>query len=380
MQPKLRFTRRNFMVAAALGAAGARIRPASAAAATRGDYFREESPILRLSRNESPYGLSPSARDAINGLADSKANRYPIDEPAALVETIARKFDVAKELVALGCGSIEVLKMATETFCSPSRPAVVAEPTYEAVVTYCGLIHARAIKTPLTEEYTHDLRRMARAAGRRAGMVFLCNPSNPAGTIVGKDEVERFVRRLPKGVVLLSDEAYFEYAEDPNYESCLRYVREGLPVIVSRTFSKIYGMAGLRVGFAIGRKDLIERIRKRRLANNPNQIATAAAIAALKGDDEFVVRVRNLNSDVRDYLCRELSGMKLEFIPSTTNFVTINLGRPAKPVIEELKKRRVHVGRLFKSIPNHMRVTLGTVDEMKMFVNELSEVLAASPA
>ena len=331
---------------------------------------------LRLSRNESPYGLSPSAADAVKAAIDGKASRYPIDEPRALEEAIASRFAVEKENVILGCGSIEILRMATETFCNSSRPAVVAEPTFEAVVSTCPFVHARPIKVSLTADYKHDMRRMLRA-GHGAGLIFFCNPSNPAGTLVDKEQVGRFVRSLPRGVVLLSDEAYAEYVDRPDYESCLRYVKAGLPVVVSRTFSKIYGMAGLRVGYAIGRRDLIARMAKRRLANNPNQLATAAALAALRNDDEFVKRVRRLNAEVREYVCHELRAMGLAFIPSETNFVMIGTGRPAQPLIEELKKRKVLVGRLFPSLPEHVRVSFGTMAEMRSFVKEFKEVLSA---
>ena len=278
---------------------------------------------LRLSRNESPYGLSPSAAEALRNAIDPKSSRYPIEEPKALEEAIAKRFGVEKENVLLGCGSIEILRMATETF---------------------------------------------------------CNPSNPAGTLIEREHVERFVRRLPRGTVLLSDEAYAEYVDRPDYESCLRFVKEGLPVVVSRTFSKIYGMAGLRVGYAIGRKDLIKRMAKRRLANNPNQLATAAALGALKNDGEFVSRARKLNSEVRDYVCRELTAMGLKYIPSETNFVMIRAGQPAKPLIEELKKRNVIVGRLFPSLPEHVRVSFGTMAEMRSFVKEFREVVGAHSA
>ncbi|MFY9610471.1 MAG: aminotransferase class I/II-fold pyridoxal phosphate-dependent enzyme [Blastocatellia bacterium] len=329
---------------------------------------------LRLSRNESPYGLSPSAAEAVRNAIDPKSSRYPIDEPKALEEAIAKRFGVEKENVLLGCGSIEILRMATETFCNSSRPAVVAEPTFEAVVSSCPFVRARPIKINLTADYKHDMRRMLRA-GHGAGLIFFCNPSNPAGTLVDKERVGRFVRSLPRGVVLLSDEAYAEYVDRPDYESCLRYVKAGQPVVVSRTFSKIYGMAGLRVGYAIGRKDLIARMAKRRLANNPNQLATAAALAALKNDDEFVKRVRRLNAQVREYVCHELRAMGLGFIPSETNFVMIGAGRPAQPLIEALKKRNVLVGRLFPSLPEHVRVSFGTMAEMKSFIREFKAVL-----
>ncbi|MFY9557114.1 MAG: aminotransferase class I/II-fold pyridoxal phosphate-dependent enzyme [Blastocatellia bacterium] len=380
MRTKTGLTRRGFMANAALGAASIGLKIPSSFAETGRLRSAEAAGLitepLRLHRNESPYGLSPSAAEALKAAIDPKSSRYPIEEPKALEEAIAKRFGVEKDNVLLGCGSIEILKMATETFCNAGRPAVVAEPTFEAVVGFCPFIHARSVKINLNSEHKHDLPRMLRAS-RGAGMIFFCNPSNPAGTFIDKHETERFVRGLPRGVVLLSDEAYGDYVDRTDYESALRYVKEGLPVVVSRTFSKIYGMAGIRVGYAIGRRDLIKRMAARKLANNPNQLATAAALAALKNDGEFVNRVRKMNAEAREYVCNEVKAMGLAYIPSEANFVMIGVARPAKPLIEELKKRNVLVGRLFPSMPEHVRVSFGTMDEMKSFVKKFKEVMSA---
>lgn len=367
-------TRRNF-VASSIGLALSSTLNATARTRAAEAITSEREP-LRLHRNESPYGLSPAAAEAVRGAVDSKSFRYPIEEPKALEEAIAKRFGVEKENVLLGCGSIEILRMATETFCNSTRAAVVAEPTFEAVVSTCPFVHARSIKINLTPDHKHDLPRMLRAS-HGAGLIFFCNPSNPAGTFIDKAEVGRFVRKLPRGVVLLSDEAYGDYVDTPDFESCLRYVKEGLPVVVSHTLSKIYGMAGLRVGYAIGRKDLIKRMEKRRLANNPNQLAVAAAMAALKNDANFVARVRKMNAEVRDYVTREIAGMGFKPIPSQTNFVMIAINRPAQPVIDELKKRNVLVGRLFPSMPEHVRASFGTLEEMKSFIKEFKAVMTA---
>jgi histidinol-phosphate aminotransferase len=383
MRTKTGLTRRGFMANAALGAASlGLVSPANIALARYPDPEADAgsggSP-LRLNRNESPYGLAPAAAEALRRAVDPKSSRYPIEEPKALIEAIAKRFEVENENVILGYGSTEILKMATEAFCNSARGALVAEPTFEAVVGYCPFIHARARKINLNAEHKHDLPKMLRAS-QSAGMIFFCNPSNPAGTYIGEDETERFIRRLPRGPVVLADEAYAEYATASDYKSCVRFVKEKLPVVVSRTFSKIWGMAGLRVGYAIGRKDLIARMAKRQLVNNPNQLAIAAALAALKDDRDFVERNRKLNADVRDYVCKEAAAMGLSFIPSQTNFVMIGVNRPATPLIDELKKRKMLVGRLFPSMPNHLRVSFGTMPEMKAFMKEFKEVMTVQAA
>jgi histidinol-phosphate aminotransferase len=380
MRTKPALTRRGFLTSAAVGAAsiGLGSSPGLAALSRYPEPDASTGSPLRLNRNESPYGLAPAAAAALKNAVDPLSSRYPIEEPKTLIEAIAKRYGVSPENVVLGYGSTEILKMATESFCNSARGALVAEPTFEAVVGYCPFIHARAQKIKLNSDHRHDLPRMLRVS-RGAGMIFFCNPSNPAGTYITKQDTERFVRRLPRGPVLLADEAYAEYVTAPDWESCVRYVKEGLPIVVSRTFSKIYGMAGLRVGYAIGRKDLIERMAKRQLVNNPNQLAVAAAVAALKSDAEFVERNRKLNAEVRDYVCKEAAAMGLSFVPTQTNFVMIGINRPAKPVIEELKKRKMLVGRLFPSMPEHVRVSFGTMAEMKTFMKEFKEVVNLNP-
>jgi len=379
MQTKRSLSRRGFIASAALGATSVGLGfPSTLSAISH--YPETETAAgpepLRLNRNESPYGLAPAAAEALKNAVDPKSFRYPIEEPKVLVEAIAKRFGVENENIVLGYGSTEILKMATESFCNSVRGALVAEPTFEAVVGYCPFIHARAQKIKLNADHKHDLPRML-LASRGAGMIFFCNPSNPAGTFIGKEETERFVRRLPRGPVLLADEAYAEYVTDPDYESCVRLVKQDLPVVVSRTFSKIYGMAGLRVGYAIGRKDLIKRMAKRQMVNNPNQLAIAATLAALKSDGEFVNRLRKMNADVRDYVSQEVTAMGLQPIPSQTNFMMIGVARPAQPLIDELKKRKINVGRLFPSMPEHLRVSFGTMAEMKGFMKEFREVMGA---
>jgi histidinol-phosphate aminotransferase len=376
MKLKSTVTRRGFIKGTTIGIASVAGLPSVLDSRTRLPEATDAPAPLRLDRNESSYGLSPSSIQTLHSMAESVAPRYPRDEPAMLTEALAKRFGVAKEQVLLGYGSTEILKMATEAFSSPSGAAIVAEPTFEAVVTYSPLAHAKAVKIPLTADYKHDLPKMWEAAALVGGFIFFCNPANPSGTFIKKQEVEKFVRQVPSGVVLLIDEAYFDYVDTPEYESCIRFVKEGLPVLVSRTFSKVYGMAGLRIGYAVGHKDLVRQMADRRLSSSPNQIASAAALAALKEDD-FVSKISKLNGQVKQDLYRELQSMGLEFIPSQTNFVMINLRRPVQPMIDALAKRGVFVGRLFASMPQHMRVSLGTADEMKRFLKEFKELLPA---
>jgi histidinol-phosphate aminotransferase len=380
-----RFTRRGFLAGLSAGAAlgwsrlGLAQELKSAKTATDTDPNGVKLPLL-LDHNENPYGAFPSALEALRAKAGEKTQRYPEGEPKALVELLAKHYGVEPEQVLLGAGSSEILKITADEFAStPGRP-IVAEPTYEALAGYAGLRHADAVKIPVTPDYRHDLEKMLAATKKPgAGLVFMCNPGNPTGTMMKKDEVERFVRAVPSSVVVLADEAYAEFVDRPDYESCLRYVKEGMPnLIVSRTFSKIYGLAGARLGFAIGPKELIKRMAPHKVTYSTNQLGIIMAMVSLT-DQESIVRSRRLNAEVRTFLCDELKKMGLGYIPSETNFVTIHIKRQSKEVIEALKEKKVLIGRVFPSIPEHVRVSLGTMDEMKYFLKEFRAVLATPP-
>ena len=367
MRTKSGISRRGFIAQAAIGAAAASLgSPASLSAISRYPEF-DASPgpnPLRLNRNESPYGLAPAAAEALKSAVDPKSSRYPIEEPKVLIEAIAKRFGVENDNVILGYGSTEILKMATESFCNSARGALVAEPTFEAVVGYCPFIHARAQKVKLTSQHKHDLPKML-LASPSAGMIFYCNPSNPAGTYINKEESERFVRRLPRRTVLLADEAYAEYVTAPDYESCVRFVKEGLPVVVSRTFSKIYGMAGLRAGFAIARKDLLARMTPWSAGAMP-ATAMAAAHAAL-GETELIAARKRGNADRRADLMRFFDAHGFRYTPSVANHLMVDARMPTPAAIEELKRRNVYVGRPWPVWPTHVRVSIGSTEDMERF-------------
>ncbi len=377
-------SRREFLEKVSMGAAAIGVVRRPVSAEERGREVRwpvQEAAALplQLARNESPYGPFPSAVEAMRAVY-RKANRYPLQEPIDLEAALAKQHGVDQEQVMLGCGSIEILKIATEEFTTATLKPIVAEPTFEAVVAYSPLRHTTPVKIPVTQDYRNDLGRMAHSALEGAGLIFICNPANPTGTMLDKTEVEQFIRRVPENVVVLADEAYADYVDHPGYESCLRYVREGRTnVIVSRTFSKIYGMAGMRLGYVVGPARLIDRMRPHRLWNNANQLVTAAALASI-GDGASVLRVRRLNREVRDQVCVKLKQIGLAYIPSETNFVMIHVSRPAEPVIRQLRGQGILVGRPFPSLPQHIRVSLGTTAEMDLFLQHFKAILREQAA
>jgi len=367
-------SRRRFAQLLGAGVASAALRPALGAPAPRRLASPAVSRPVRLSSNENPYGPSPAAFDAIRD-AFGLVWRYPDEAADALGADLAKGLGLPGDHLLLGNGSSEILQICAAAFTGPGKAAVVAEPTFEAVASLAAAGGAEVVRVPLTADHRHDLPRMlAAASAHRAGLVYLCNPNNPTGSITPKGEVRDFLAQVPAGTMVLVDEAYHHYADSAGYESVLPLVRERPDLIVARTFSKIYGMAGLRCGFAAARAETLERLRARQAWDSLNLAALVAARASL-GDVAHVERSRRLNREVRETVAGELAVMGCRPIPSQTNFLMVDLGRDAGLVREALRGRGVEVGWGFPALPTHLRVTVGTRPQMEVFLAELERAL-----
>jgi histidinol-phosphate aminotransferase len=331
-----------------------------------------------LNSNENPYGPAASALDAITK-SESVAARYPDAAEARLTEAIARLHGVAADRVVLGCGSGEVLQMADMAFLGPGKKVVVAEPTFEAVLGYARVTKAEPVKVPLTADFRHDLPRMAAACDAGTGLVYVCNPNNPTGTIVTKDELAFFLERVPRTVSILVDEAYHHFVDDPHYASAFEWIDKAPNVVVVRTFSKVYGMAGMRLGYAVSSKENAEALRAHAAWSNANAAVLAAALASL-AESDHVPRQRSINRETRDWLCRELERDGRRYIPSHANFLMVDVGGDVQPLIDSFRERRILVGRKFPSLPNWLRVSMGTKPEMQAFVDALRAIAPARAA
>ncbi len=332
---------------------------------------------ILLNANENPYGPSPKALEAFAKSA-GVANRYPDALEDQMRSAIAMHHGVSPDQVVLGCGSSEILQMADLAFSGPSLKVVAAEPTFEAVLAYAKAVRAEGIKVPLTPDFRHDLPKMAEAA-RGAGLVYVCNPNNPTATIVTRDELAAFIPKVSPSATILVDEAYHHFVEDPRYRSALEFVGKAPNVVVTRTFSKIYGMAGLRLGYAVGSVERIAAMAKFASFSNANAAVLAAAIASL-ADADLVPRQRKVMNDTRRWLVTEMAKQGRRTIPSETNFVMIDVGGDVRPVGEAFRKRNILVGRRFPSLPSWLRITVGKPEEMQAFVAALSEIVPAKAA
>ncbi len=361
-------SRRKFAQLLGAGAAAAVVRPqfsfakptqSTATSLTAGGN------IVRLSANENPYGPSPKGLQAMTD-SFGLACRYPDDHNNVLIDKLAKLNGVNRDQILLGDGSGEILKLCAETYTGPQNGKLVAaDPTFEAILTGATANGAEVVKVPLTSTFAHDLEKMLAAA--KDGLIYVCNPNNPTASITPKAQLHDFIVKTPLTTTILVDEAYFHYADSPDYESVIALVKEHPNLIVSRTFSKIYGMAGIRCGYCVAQKDTIERMRPNQMWDSVNCMALAAATASLD-DLDHVPNGQRLNKDAKTFTTSELEKMGYKVIPSQANFIMFDCKRPVVPLIKAMKEQNVHVGRLFPALPNHMRLTIGKKSEMEAFL------------
>jgi histidinol-phosphate aminotransferase len=335
---------------------------------------------IRLSSNENPRGPSAAALAGVRG-AIGEASRYPFAPPDELRKAVAASHGVGEDHVLLGCGSTEILRMAVDAFTSPARALVTATPTFEVPADRAQVIGAPVHAVPVDADLRLDLAAMAAKAGG-AGLVFVNNPNNPTGTLHPARAIDDFVRRVLAGspdTIVLVDEAYHEYVEDPAYASALPLAVETPRVVVSRTFSKVYGLAGLRVGYAVARPETLKAMARHQLDVALNVLGVSAARAAL-GDRELVPRERRLNREAREFTRRFFESAGYRVAPSQANFLMADIRRDAKEFQAACRKHDVLVGRPFPPLSTHARVSIGTMDEMRAAVQVFRRVLGAPAA
>jgi histidinol-phosphate aminotransferase len=329
--------------------------------------------LVHLNANENPYGPSPAALAAMRE-AVPLVGRYPDHEVEALEAEIAKVHGLSTSHVILGDGSSEILKLAAAVFTSPSRSVVMAEPTFEAIGYYAKASGASVVTVPLDGSYAHDLGKMAPP---NAGLVYVCNPNNPTATITPKGALRAFLDSVPASTTVLVDEAYHHYAAAPDYESVAPLVKTKPNLIVARTFSKIFGMAGLRAGYGLAQPETIKKLSEQKAWDSMNLLAVVAARVSV-GDDAFVAAGRRRNEITKKAVVEQLEAMGYHTIPSEANFFMVDLRRDVKPLLSAIRSRNVHVGRLFPAMPHHMRVTVGTPEEMARFVAAFREAVTAT--
>ena len=336
------------------------------------------SGCVKLASNENPAGPSPRAVAAINSYlaASSELCRYPDGSSYYLKQALSEKIsgrglDLDPGNFILGNGSNELLDMAARTYVGPGDEAVMATPSFVVYSMAVKAIGGVACEVGLAE-YRHNLSAMADAITPKTKIVFIANPNNPTGTINRKAEFDAFMKRVPDGVLVVVDEAYLEYVTDPEYPDTLRsYFMEGRDILLLRTFSKAYGLAALRVGYGIAKKEIIEDLNRIREPFNNNSLAQEAAMAALD-DEAHLAKSLGINEEGKKYLYRELSNLGLAYVPTEANFIYMPLDTTSKTLFDSLLKQGVIVRPVG---PNEMRVTIGLESENRRFIEALKKSL-----
>ena len=377
------FSRRDFVRSVGLGAAGVMsgtmvgARGREALGAEGREWRPLQDGLVRLNSNENPNGPCQasltSLRDALR-----EANRYPGGPTSALQEAIAAHAGVPPSHVMLGCGSGDILRMATCAATGPGRALVTAAPTFESPEGTAAARGTEVRALPMTADLKVDLEGMLGVASG-AGMFFVCNPNNPTGTLHGGDAIEQFVsgaRQAAPDALILIDEAYHEYVDDPSYRSAVALTSEP-GVLVSRTFSKVYGMAGLRVGYGIGHPETIARLRGERFGNSINVLGAAAAIGAL-ADPNVVASERHVNREAREFTRAALEHIGYPSLPSHANFIFVDVRQDARAFGQACRAQGIAIGRPFPPLTRHARISVGTMEEMTRAVQVFTRVLTAA--
>ena len=364
--------RRNFLRTLLCAGGTAALLPSPLRGLTTSPAFIEPLPLdespgpIRLNSNENAYGPSGKAvaalRDALRNV-----NRYPDSNYDALVEQIAHLHRVKREQVLLGCGSTEILRMAAAAFLRPGKRLIQASPTFEAMEHYTQTARAEVVSVRLTPQFAHDLEAMSQHLDENATLVYICNPNNPTGTLTPRPDLEVFVKRLPANTHILIDEAYHHYAgEFARYQSFIDRPLDDERVIVTRTFSQVYGLAGLRLGYAVGAPKILQLMRAYATEQSVNGVVASAAMAALEDTDSLRESVKRNANDRQEFRNSAMVRM-IKPIDSHANFVMMDTHHPAQEVIEHFKQNQVLIGPHFPAMDTHVRVSLGTRPEMLRF-------------
>jgi histidinol-phosphate aminotransferase len=360
-------TRRVFAARLGAGTAALRMLPEMAYAqrAAVSDAGNAKD-MVWLNANENPAGIPKAALAAMNESLPG-AWRYHYQEFRNIYAAVAKSEDLAPEQVMVGSGSTEALHIAVDSLTSATRPLIAVTPTYEGPVELARALGRPVVLTKPRADYSADVRKMAEEADKaHGGLIYLCNPNNPTSSITPKGEIDWLVANLPANTTLLIDEAYIHFGESPELASALPHVRQGKNVIVTRTFSKIYGMAGMRVGFAAAKADCVAKMAPLRM-NVVSIVSAKGVVAALADRQNIVPERKSAMSKTRRELCAWLNDRKLPYIEPQANFVMIDCGRNAREFIAAMPKLGVAPGRPFPPLDNMLRVTIGTDAEMAKF-------------
>ena len=328
---------------------------------------------VKLASNENLLGPSPKVAKAIRKEVQN-IHFYPEAPCSTLRTALARRFSLKEGNIVISNGADNLIFMVAKAFVDGGDEVVMATPTFPVYTNTTQIMGGIPVRVPL-KDFTHDLPEMLKRVNRKTKLVYVCNPNNPTGTIVTRKALDDFMSRLPERVIVVLDEAYFDFVDSPNFPNGLGYVKKGKQVIVLRTFSKVYGLAGLRIGYALGREDLIKGLNQVRDPFPVHRLAQVAAEAALK-DRKYEEQSIRMIRDGRKYLYRELERLGLSYVPSQANFILIDFGRDINEVFEGLLREGIIIrpGGIW-NYPTSGRVTIGRIGDHRKFIKALRKIL-----
>lgn len=334
--------------------------------------------IIKLASNENPLGCSPKVKEVLKKNLDD-INRYPDGSGYYLKKELSNFLGISEDEIILGSGSSEVISLAIETFVNPGEEVIYPFPSfiiYRILVLKVGGV---PVEVPLESEFSYNLDKFFERITEKTKVVILCNPNNPTGTIVYKDQLERFLNKIPDNIIVISDEAYFEYVEDKNFGTCFPYYRDK-NIVLTRSFSKIYGLASLRIGYGIGKSEILNYMERIRPPFNTTGLAQIAAITALK-DQNFVKKSIEVNKEGKRFLYENFEKLGIEYISTEANFILCKFKKDATEIIKELEKRGIIIRGMksFNLSNQYVRITIGTEQENKLLIKELSKLLKYCP-
>jgi histidinol-phosphate aminotransferase len=365
------FSRRNLGKIAAMITAGASLPFYNEPALAQLSKIENAPPdAVMINANENPLGPCEEARNAVHAIVN-QGGRYLYGETDKVAALLSQQEGIKPNYVRIYPGSSGPLHQAVLAFTSPKKPLVMGDPGYEAGGRAAAFIGSPVVKVPLTSDYRHDVKAMLEKGGPNAGLYYICNPNNPTGTLTPKSEIEWLVANKPKGSIVMVDEAYTHISEAP-FNSDL--VAKDKDVVVLRTFSKIYGMAGLRAGAAFGRPDLLDKLAGFSAGMLP--ITGMAAASASLEQKNLVPERRKLIGQVREDTFSFMEKHKFHYVPSVSNCFMVDVKRPGNEIVTAMRKEKVYIGRVWPAWPTYVRVTVGTSDEMKKFQTAFLKVMA----
>lgn len=341
------------------------------------DYVPGKTPkepgVIKLASNENPFGPSPKALAAIAKEAKN-LQIYPDQKSIFLREALAKKLKIQEDCIIVGNGSDEIMQIAAATFLKPGEEVIIPENTFSLYEFVARIFDGKLVFVPL-KDLNQDLDAMAKAVTPKTKMIFLCNPHNPTGTMINRKDWHEFLKKIPDSVLVIIDEAYVEFAESKEFPESLSYVIEGKNVLVLRTFSKFYGLAGLRAGYGIAKPDLVKYLFRLKPPFNVNRLAQAGAKAALD-DKTFLEKTYKNNVAGKKYLYAELDKLGLEYIKTESNFIFINLKKSADQMFLEMMKQRIIIRPLTSfGLPYAIRISIGTKEQNEKFIAAIKKLV-----